>query len=601
MNKKFFSKVILLNLCLFIALSIPLSFTPVGRCEGEDILGWGVDYIDAERVWGGFEDATDVIPGNPAGQGVKVLVIDTGIDMNHYDLDDRYKGGYDNYGEDSYPEDINGHGTMCSGVIAAEDNEKGIIGVAPEADLYMYRIDGDGLNLNPWQIQYAVSWAISHNIDVISMSFTFKNEDAWIFHQVIHSAYTNGIVLVAATGNNNKNKVLSPACHPDVIAVGGVQQSGEKVIRWVDFGSDSGSNYGDGEYWAFLPFPWLFGSHIDLVAPADNIPTTDLSNTIEADFDGTSCATPHVAGVCALIISQDLQDGKRDLSPSQIKSILCKTADKDIFRDLEGFRYNYNEHGHGFVNAYGACDLENPTVSITSPSYIVSGTVTCRASASDNYRVDKVKFWLGENPFFWHEDTDGSDGWSWVWNTNGVSDGPYTLFCRAYDARGNYKQTTRSVYVNNGGGGGGGGCPILSVFNGETYIDEGLLDIHNPEGIDVVYAHTLLSDPFPIDNRYHLRLTEHHYTISHIDKVELWGELPNGEMKKLYLISAIHSELGQVWSKLWLSDDKRIDLYGADHNDGISEFIDLEFYVSSSMQFNKIVFVIEGNNVIIKP
>lgn len=144
------------------------------------------------------------------------------------------------------------------------------------------------------------------------------------------------------------------------------------------------------------------------------------------------------------------------------------------------------------------------------------------------------------------------------------------------------------------------GCPILSVFNGEEYIEEGLLDIHNPDGIDVIYEHTLLTNPVPINNRYHLRLTEHNKTISHIDKVELWGELTNGEMKKLYLVSAMHSKLDQVRRELWFSDDKRVDQFGADHNGGISEFIDLEFYVPRQANFDKFIFTIEGNNIILK-
>jgi hypothetical protein len=155
-------------------------------------------------------------------------------------------------------------------------------------------------------------------------------------------------------------------------------------------------------------------------------------------------------------------------------------------------------------------------------------------------------------------------------------------------------------YQYEGGGGGGGGCPILSVFNGNEYVEEGLLDIHNPDGIDEIYEHILTTQPQAIDNRYYLSLTEHEKTISHIDKVELWGESVNGQMIKLPLLSAIHNELGQVRYELLLSDDVDSITKGADHNNGVSQFIDLQFLAPPGLQFTQFLFVIEGNNMHIK-
>jgi fibronectin type 3 domain-containing protein len=148
-------------------------------------------------------------------------------------------------------------------------------------------------------------------------------------------------------------------------------------------------------------------------------------------------------------------------------------------------------------------------------------------------------------------------------------------------------------------GSSGGGCPILSVFDGEQYQEEGLLDIHDPEGYDIIYQHELNYTPVVIDNRFHLKLTEHPKTISHIDKVELWGVLSNGMKIKLPLLSAIHNEEGQVCLKLWFSDDRKVDAKGADHNNGTSQWIDLEF-IAPSIEFENYFFVIEGNNMFIK-
>ncbi len=145
----------------------------------------------------------------------------------------------------------------------------------------------------------------------------------------------------------------------------------------------------------------------------------------------------------------------------------------------------------------------------------------------------------------------------------------------------------------------GGGCPILSVYNGTDYIEEGLLNIHSPS-FDIKNEHTLIMKPEAVDNRYLLRLTEHYKTISHIDNVKLFGRLSNGVLIPLQLTSAFHSAIGNVIDTLWLSDDNRVDVLGADHNDGISEFIDLEFNAHNGQSFIEFLFVIEGYNAFVK-
>jgi len=127
-----------------------------------------------------------------------------------------------------------------------------------------------------------------------------------------------------------------------------------------------------------------------------------------------------------------------------------------------------------------------------------------------------------------------------------------------------------------------------------------LLDIHNPDGIDVETIHSLRIIPEPIKNQYLLRLTEHPQTISHIDIVEFYGQLADGRLVSLSLKSAIHSSLGNVKQILKSSDDIRVDLLGADHNDGLSQHIDLEFKMRKDQNLVGFQFVIEGNNVFIK-
>lgn len=169
-----------------------------------------------------------------------------------------------------------------------------------------------------------------------------------------------------------------------------------------------------------------------------------------------------------------------------------------------------------------------------------------------------------------------------------------------------FSYQTAPVYLKithkttGGGGGGGGGCPVLSVYDGSNYVDEGLLDIHNPDGDDVTYTHSLNTGPQRVGNRYLMRLTEHPQTRSHIDQVKLFGRLPNGQLVPLTLELASHSSAGDVLSALLQSDDIRTDLLGADFNGGISEYIDLEFHAPDHDRFVELVFFIEGNNADVK-
>ncbi|MFX1499059.1 MAG: S8 family serine peptidase [Promethearchaeota archaeon] len=242
----------------------------IGFTQHNDILDWGIDLVNAEVVWGGFDGATNVVT-NIYGQGIKVLVIDVGIDYNHFDLNDNYYGGYDWQGGDNNPMDTNGHGTHCSGIIAAEDNDAGVIGIAPFAKIYMARV-GVGPGIDSEYVKNAIYWGINNHVDIISMSLSTYN----ILSQACQDAYNEGIVLVAASGNNN-GAISYPAKYDSVIAVGAINSGLTRA---------SFSNY---------------GSELDLVAPGVDIYSTVLNSNFDY-MSGTSMACPMVAGVCALIL-----------------------------------------------------------------------------------------------------------------------------------------------------------------------------------------------------------------------------------------------------------------------------------------------------------
>jgi len=151
-----------------------------------------------------------------------------------------------------------------------------------------------------------------------------------------------------------------------------------------------------------------------------------------------------------------------------------------------------------------------------------------------------------------------------------------------------------NMHISDYAGGGGGGCPLLYVYNGEEYFYEGLLDIHNPYGVDVVRNHTLIATPEPINNAYLIRLVEHPLTHSYIDQVKLFAILGDGKVIELPLISAIHSRYGNVLRELLFSDDIKVDT-------NANEAINLKFHALPPVyKITSFLFEIEGNNVIAK-
>ena len=537
-----------------------------------DRLNWGVDDIDAERVWGGYDGAVNVTNPNVAGKGVKVCIIDTGIRYDHEDLWYNYIGGYDYVDDDDDPMegDFNSHhGTAVAGIIAAMDNEMGYIGVAPNVSLYVVRIfssDTDTCDMS--DLIDAIIWACNNGMDIISMSFSGGN--SYALGYVIWFAYQQGIVLVAASGNypeGGNHNVVYPAIYDQVIAVGAVEKVDEEYVR---------ASYS------------CYGPQLDVVAPTD-VYTTYGYFVKYAPFSGTSAACPFVAGVCALILSK-----YPDLTPAEVKDILVSRC-----FDL-GPPGRDDEYGNGLVNAYAIFDTIPPEVTITSPTHgsdVSRVAVLIEADASDDLAIKRVRCKIDNN--LWLVD-DTEAPYQWIWDTTGHSPGSYhTITSIAYDYAGNYAEDQITVRIRTIGGG-GGGCPILFAYDGTEYIEEGLLDIHNPEGIDVETIHTLITKPEAMNHRYLLRLMEHPKTISHIDKVQLFGRLPHGQLTPLSLTSAVHSALGQVKWTLLLSDDVRVDILGADHNEGSSEFIELEFNAPAQTNFIEFIFVIEGYNIYVK-
>jgi hypothetical protein len=174
---------------------------------------------------------------------------------------------------------------------------------------------------------------------------------------------------------------------------------------------------------------------------------------------------------------------------------------------------------------------------------------------------------------------------------------PCLLFCADLDlayAVGCLAYALTLCCAGGGGGGGGGGCPILTVYDGSAFVSEGLLDIHSD--FDITRTFFLDTTPVSVDNRYLMRLTEHHQTRSHLDQVRLFARISDGILLEILLASAIHVTEGDVLMQLSYSDDLRVIELGADHNNGTSQYIDLQFVVPEGIESLQFMLVIEGYN-----
>ena len=289
---------------------------------------WGVKHIGAGQVH----------PFN-TGQGVKVAIIDSGIDYSHSDLNDNYAGGYDFVDGDPYPLDVCGHGTLVSGVVAAEDNGSGVVGVAPAAQLYALRVMQLDEKGKCWgyvsDIIAALDWSVSQGMDVVNMSLGTESY-VYAFDMAVQNAYDAGLVLVAAAGNSNPcpgtpayDNVLYPAKFDEVIAVAATDQSDNRAC----FSST--------------------GPAVELAAPGLSIRTT-YNGGGYAWASGTSLASPHVAGTAALVVASQIADGNGDgRINDDVRGRLQQTAD-----DL-GSAGRDTWYGYGLVDAEEAAPVSD--------------------------------------------------------------------------------------------------------------------------------------------------------------------------------------------------------------------------------------------------
>ncbi|MBN2111561.1 S8 family serine peptidase [Candidatus Woesearchaeota archaeon] len=373
------------------------------------LLSESVPHINGTSVWSMQANGTNI-----TGEGQTICILDTGINYNHSDFGGangfpsaKVIGGYDYVNDDADPLDDHGHGTHVAGIAAGEnDTYRGVAYGARIVAIKVLDNAGDGTSDDIIAgIDWCVNNASAYNITVISMSlgsdtqYNLPCDSDDSLTSSINAAASAGIAVVAASGNYDPTPpyypgIVSPACISKAISVGATERS-----------TDSIAGYTKRDYF------------LDILAPGSNIMSTDYDGTHVQD-SGTSMATPHIAGVVALIQQYNNLSFGRQATTEDIRYRL-KTS--GIIIDDASTTYSFPR-----VDAYDAVSQKGiiPNVIGASPFYV---------NSSNPYDCGDLED--GENcTATWYVNATGDIGTQWEFFVIAKSDVWFN--------------TSSSVYVN---------------------------------------------------------------------------------------------------------------------------------------------------------
>lgn len=302
-------------------------------------VGWQIVSQHINDVWGITQ-----------GEAVKICIIDTGCPVTKkdgvYNVHPDLVGAIDvnnskTFIKDEGIEDMQGHSTHCAGIIAAQNNQIGMVGVAPKVMITTYKaLDRNGtggMNI----INAALEEALKHDFNIISMSLgcAFPNNT---MHELIKELYKKNVAVVCAAGNDGIGKPINyPAVYTECVAVGAFDRNG----KLADFSCT--------------------GEQLDITAPGVDIYSTYLNDTY-AVLSGTSMATPFITGIIALMLSkhrkQEKETGKNDCTTvDQIKEHIQK------YSTDQGIIGKDNLWGYGIVDIQKLMEMETISNPSTTP------------------------------------------------------------------------------------------------------------------------------------------------------------------------------------------------------------------------------------------
>ena len=362
------------------------------------------------------EDLSNNMMGNcsdgcPEGTGYDFV----DVNKDDYPKEVKFLSDEDYTTPDNKPEDYVGHGTHCAGIAAATgNNHLGVIGVCPGCRIMPVRA-GFGIKYGDYfygtlendDVSRAIHYAADKGAKVISMSF--GGRDSKLIEEALEYARSRNVVLVAAAGNSiSKDTEWSyPAALPYVISVASTNKEDERSFYsnyglWVDVAAPGGDSITD-------------DATILSTVPRKGI-LSDPSGYMY--LQGTSMATPYVAGLAALILSKD-----PSLSPSEVKKIIQKgSTPLNTLRYIGTGRVDVNKSLH-----LSKSSLEGPLITSPAQGARINRDVVIEGATHGSY---SIYYGYGSYPSRWIKIASGNKsvkGELAYWNTSGLGDGVYTL------------------------------------------------------------------------------------------------------------------------------------------------------------------------------
>ena len=276
--------------------------------------GWAITAFDLPKTW-----------EKTKGQGVKIAVLDTGCDLDHPDLVGNLIDGMNFIDPSKKPWDDNKHGTHVCGIIAAENNEIGMVGVAPNAKIIPVKVLDKNGNGNAKSVCQGIRWAVDvAQADFICMSLGCPSPVDEVRDAIKYALSKKVICFVAAGNSGVTQQIFYPANYPETIGIGSIDEN---------FNRSNFSNT---------------GHNLDFLAPGGQILSTVPDNWY-AVMSGTSMATPFAVGVAALLLSY-----------ARSKKLLIKLDTNndyiEVFKSYTRAIPNSSEKDKSFYEGFGILD-----------------------------------------------------------------------------------------------------------------------------------------------------------------------------------------------------------------------------------------------------